>query len=98
MHLVSEVSVSLQPPPPRTTITRIQYEPLYHGPPMNASFGDLPVELLPLVVRNVVRPSHLAKLCLVNKSIRVFATELLYGSIFIYSWHKEWKEKVRDSE
>ena len=62
---------------------------------MSVKFNDLPVELLPLVVRNVVRPSHLARLCLINKSFHVFAVEHLYEAVYIYSWHKEWREKVR---
>ncbi|OSD01016.1 hypothetical protein PYCCODRAFT_1370033 [Trametes coccinea BRFM310] len=59
-----------------------------------ACFQDLPVELLPLVLQHVVRPSHLAALCLVNKSFYTFAVPLLYERVFIYAWHKEGKAKV----
>ncbi|KAI9060041.1 hypothetical protein FKP32DRAFT_1613869 [Trametes sanguinea] len=59
-----------------------------------ARFQDLPVELLPLVLQHVVRPSHLAALCLVNKSFYTFAVPLLYERVFIYAWHKEGKTKV----
>lgn len=55
---------------------------------------DLPVELLPFIVQHVIRPSHLSALCLVNKSFYVFAVELLYRSVYIYSWHKDWRAKV----
>lgn len=59
-----------------------------------AQFQDLPVELLPLVVLHVVRPSHLAALCLVNKTFYTFAVPLLYERVFIYAWHKEGKYKA----
>ncbi|KAI0324544.1 hypothetical protein GY45DRAFT_1349369 [Cubamyces sp. BRFM 1775] len=59
-----------------------------------ARFSDLPVELLPLVVSHIVRPSHLATLCLVNKTFYTFATPILYERVFIYAWHKEGKAKV----
>lgn len=59
-----------------------------------AQFKDLPVELLPLVVLHVVRPSHLAALCLVNKTFYTFAVPLLYERVFIYAWHKEGKSKA----
>ncbi|KAM5546113.1 hypothetical protein V8D89_000239 [Ganoderma adspersum] len=59
-----------------------------------AQFIDLPVELLPIVVQHIVRPSHLAAVCLVNQSFYTFAVPLLYERIFIYAWHKEGKAKV----
>ncbi|KAI0767578.1 hypothetical protein C8Q74DRAFT_1281089 [Fomes fomentarius] len=59
-----------------------------------AQFNDLPVELLPLIVQHVVKPSHLVALCLVNKSFYTFVVLLLYERIFIYAWHKEGKAKV----
>ncbi|KAI0634610.1 hypothetical protein C8Q77DRAFT_1217663 [Trametes polyzona] len=59
-----------------------------------AVFSDLPVELLPLVVQHIVRPSHLAALCLVSKTFYNFAVPLLYERVFIYAWHKEGKAKV----
>ncbi|KAI0357708.1 hypothetical protein OH77DRAFT_1494614 [Trametes cingulata] len=59
-----------------------------------AQFEDLPVELLPLIMQHVVRPSHLATLCLVNKTFYGFAVPLLYERVFIYAWHREGKAKV----
>ncbi|PPR07496.1 hypothetical protein CVT26_013465 [Gymnopilus dilepis] len=57
-------------------------------------FLDLPIELLPEILKYVVKPQHLASACLVNKAFRTFATTRLYERIFIYSWHKEGKAKV----
>ncbi|KAI0366515.1 hypothetical protein BV20DRAFT_640211 [Pilatotrama ljubarskyi] len=59
-----------------------------------AQFSDLPVELLPLVVQHIVRPSHLATLCLVNKTFYTFAVPQLYERVFMHAWHKEGKAKV----
>ncbi|KAI0649755.1 hypothetical protein C8Q79DRAFT_997801 [Trametes meyenii] len=59
-----------------------------------ANFEDLPIELLPLVLQHIVRPSHLASLCLVNAAFCSFAVPLLYERVFIYAWHKEGKAKV----
>ncbi|KAI1787138.1 hypothetical protein LXA43DRAFT_1167597 [Ganoderma leucocontextum] len=61
-----------------------------------AQFIHLSVELLPIVVQHIVRPSHLAAICLVNQSFYfyTFALPLLYERIFIYAWHKEGKVKV----
>ena len=59
-----------------------------------AHFNDLPVELLPLVVSHIVRPSSLATLCLVNKTFYTVAVPLLYERVFIYAWHKEGKAKA----
>lgn len=58
------------------------------------SFTDLPIELLPLVVEHIFRPSYLAKFCLVNRVFQRFATPLLYQQLFIYAWHKDAKAKV----
>ncbi|KAF8958990.1 hypothetical protein BDZ97DRAFT_1923300 [Flammula alnicola] len=57
-------------------------------------FLDLPIEILPEILEYVVKPQHLAKLCLVNKTFRPFATSRLYEKIYIYSWHREGKSKV----
>ncbi|KAH7928874.1 hypothetical protein BV22DRAFT_1146203 [Leucogyrophana mollusca] len=54
-------------------------------------FLDLPLELLPLVFSHVVRPQHLAVLCLVNRSFHTFALPRLYQRVFIYAWHKKLK-------
>jgi hypothetical protein len=59
------------------------------------SFLDLPVEILPEIVCHIVKPQFLAALCLVNKTFNDFASEKLYERIYIYSWHRESKVKVR---
>ena len=59
-----------------------------------AQFNDLPLELLPLVLHHLVKPSHLSAVCLVNHSFYTFAVPLLYERVFIYSWHKEGKTRV----
>ena len=57
-------------------------------------FLDLPLEILPEIFSHVVKPQHLASLCLVNNSFRTFAVYKLYDRISIYSWHKEGKTKA----
>ena len=57
-------------------------------------FQDLPLEILPEIFNHIVKPQHLASLCLVNNSFRTFAVRRLYERVFIYSWHKEGKTKV----
>ncbi|OCH90186.1 hypothetical protein OBBRIDRAFT_777389 [Obba rivulosa] len=59
-----------------------------------AQFLDLPIELLPLILQHIVRPSHFAALCLVSKSFYDFAVSRLYERIYIYAWHREGKTKV----
>ena len=59
-----------------------------------AQFNDLPLELLPMVVQHLIRPSHLAALCLVNQLFYTFTVPLLYERVFIYAWHREGKAKV----
>ena len=51
-------------------------------------FPDLPVDLLPLILQHIVRPQHLAWVCLVNKDFHSFAIVYLYGRIAIYPWFK----------
>ncbi len=62
-----------------------------------AQFADLPLELLPAIIQHVVKPSHLAAVCLVDHRFYEFAIPLLYERVFIYAWHKEGKAKVSDS-
>ncbi|KAF9531062.1 hypothetical protein CPB83DRAFT_849257 [Crepidotus variabilis] len=57
-------------------------------------FLDLPVDVLPVILHFVVKSSHLASACLVNKEFSTFATPLLYDSVCIYSWHIDGKKKV----
>ncbi|EPT01925.1 hypothetical protein FOMPIDRAFT_1160757 [Fomitopsis schrenkii] len=61
---------------------------------MSQTFLDLPLELLPVIMQQLVRPSHFAALCLVNRSFYAFAVPYLYERAFIYAWHKEGKAKV----
>ena len=62
-----------------------------------AQFADLPLELLPVIVQYVVKPSHLAAICLVDHRFYEFTIPLLYERVFIYAWHKEGKAKVSGS-
>ncbi|KAH9934099.1 hypothetical protein B0H21DRAFT_759722 [Amylocystis lapponica] len=57
-------------------------------------FLELPLELLPDILQHIIRPSHLAAICLVNKSFHFFAVSQLYKRAFIYAWHKDGKAKV----
>lgn len=59
-----------------------------------AKFSDLPLELLPIILVNLLKPHHLALACLVNKSFHTFAVPWLYNHVSIYSWHREGKIKV----
>lgn len=59
-----------------------------------AYFLQLPLELLPIIFDFVLRPQHVSKLCLVNKSFNKFATPLLYRRVFVFAWYKEAKTKV----
>lgn len=84
--------------PPGSLLHCSRTQPILYDMPEQveelAQFTDLPVELLPIVVQHIVRPSHLAAVCLVNQSFYTFASPLLYERIFIYAWHKEGKAKV----
>jgi len=57
-------------------------------------FLKLPPELLPVIFDFVLRPQHIYRLCLVNKTFNRFATPLLYRRVFIFAWHREAKTKV----
>lgn len=56
------------------------------------TFNDLPLELLPAIVRNVVKPESLASFCLVNKTFCEFTRPFLYRTIAVFPWNH--KEKV----
>ncbi|KAI0341442.1 hypothetical protein BDW22DRAFT_1408085 [Trametopsis cervina] len=58
------------------------------------SFSNLPTELLPSILQHIIRPNHLAELCLVNNAFYAFTAPVLYRRAFIYSWHKDGKSKV----
>ncbi|KAI0030157.1 hypothetical protein K488DRAFT_79788 [Vararia minispora EC-137] len=55
---------------------------------------DLPIELFPLIVGHVVKASHLACICLVNKPFYALAVPLLYKRIVIRHWYTDWKRRV----
>ncbi|KAL5497830.1 hypothetical protein ACEPAH_2761 [Sanghuangporus vaninii] len=57
-------------------------------------FVDLPVELLPLIIQHVLRPSHLVQLCLVNKDFHESTVPVLYERPAIYAWHREAKNRA----
>lgn len=59
-----------------------------------ARFLDLPLDVLPLIMQHLVRPSHLAAVCLVSKYFLRYTIPQLYESAYIYAWHKEGKVKV----
>ena len=61
-------------------------------PPFMITFNDLPLELLPGIVQNVVKPMNLASFCLVNKIFCEFTRPFLYHTIAVFPWHH--KEKV----
>ena len=57
-------------------------------------FLDLPIELLPAILRHIINPHQLALCCLVNKTFSLFAIPQLYECIYIYAWHRHAKFKV----
>lgn len=57
-------------------------------------FTDLPLEIVPLVVRHLLRPQHLAWVCLVSKSFHAYSAPLLYERVSIFAWYKEAKIKA----
>ena len=61
-----------------------------------ASFVDLPIDLLPIILRHIVRPNHLAANRLVNRSFDAFAAPRLFEEILIFAWHKDAKSRVND--
>jgi len=62
------------------------------------TFNNLPLELLPVIVQNVVNPSNLASFCLVSKTFREFTRPLLYHTIAVFPWNQKEKVKERDRE
>ena len=60
-------------------------------PTFMTAFNDLPLELLPAIVQNVVKPSSLASFCLVNKAFCEFTRPFLYHTVALF-WNN--KEKV----
>ncbi|KAH8102069.1 hypothetical protein BXZ70DRAFT_1016133, partial [Cristinia sonorae] len=58
-----------------------------------AIFQELPLDLLPLILWQLVRPSHVANASLVNKGFYTFAIGQLYRRVFIYAWHANVKTR-----
>lgn len=63
-----------------------------------ASGPDLPLELLPEILRHLPRVHHLTKTALVNHLFYQATIPELYKRASIYSWHKEGKLKVSSKE
>jgi hypothetical protein len=57
------------------------------------AFNDLPLEMLPGIVQNIVQPSSLALICLVSKTVCKFTQPFLYHTITVLPWHRK-VEKV----
>ena len=62
--------------------------------PILSGFNDLPLEIIPLIVQHIVRPQHLAEICLVDKVFYSAAIPILYERTTIFAWHKNAKTKV----
>ncbi|OBZ76446.1 hypothetical protein A0H81_03102 [Grifola frondosa] len=73
-------------------LTKQQLNTVRHG--ANLPRLNLYQKLLPVILQYIVKPGHLAVLCLVNKSFYAFCIPYLYQRAFIYAWHKEGKAKV----
>lgn len=56
------------------------------------AFSDLPLDILPGIVQNVVQSRNLVSSCLVNKAFCKFTQPFLYHTITVLSWHP--KDKV----
>ncbi|TDL27812.1 hypothetical protein BD410DRAFT_712707 [Rickenella mellea] len=54
-------------------------------------FNDLPQELLPLIIQQIVKPQHLAWSCPVSKMFYRYAVPRLYERAAIFAWYKEGK-------
>ncbi|KZV67676.1 hypothetical protein PENSPDRAFT_611087 [Peniophora sp. CONT] len=59
-----------------------------------ALFSDLPVDLLPLILEQILKASHLGQICLVNKVFYEFSVSQLYSRIIIRHWYHDVKSKV----
>ena len=58
-------------------------------------FKELPSDIVPLILRHLVKPHYLAATSLVCKLFHVSAIPLLYYEVSIYTWHRDPKAKVR---
>ncbi|VDB86402.1 unnamed protein product [Peniophora sp. CBMAI 1063] len=59
-----------------------------------ALFSDLPIDLLPSILEQILKASHLAQLCLVNRGFYEVAVPQLYSRIIIRHWYHDVKTKV----
>lgn len=62
-----------------------------------AQFNDLPIDVLPIILQNLMKPVHLASSRLVNRSFNQFAVSQLFEHIFVFAWHKQAKTRVNES-
>ena len=62
------------------------------------TFNNLPLELLPVIVQNVVNPESLASFCLVNKTFCEFTRPFLYHTVVVFPWHQKEKVMERDRD
>lgn len=72
------------------------YDPNHHlqNSYKMTQFLDLPLEILPVIFENILKPHHITTICLVNKTFHEFAIPRLYDRASIYSWQREGKTKV----
>ena len=61
-----------------------------------ALFRDLPLDLVPLIVVNLLESAHIASLCLVNHTFYTFAVPTLYERIFTHPRQQSSKLRVCD--
>lgn len=88
--LITTVSCCL--PPRLSGVRNINAHHVVHS--KMDCFALLPIDLLPNILEEIIRPAHLASVCLVNSTFHAFGIQILYRRVFIYSWHKEAKAKV----
>ncbi|KAG9031474.1 hypothetical protein FRB95_002720 [Tulasnella sp. JGI-2019a] len=60
-----------------------------------SQFSDLPVEILPTILHRLSRYQDLWACCLASRIFYELATPVLYQWIYVFSWRKNGKEKVR---
>lgn len=62
---------------------------------MTAQFADLPIEVLPIILQNIPRIQDLSACSLVSKAFHELGVPVLYRWVYIHSWRRDGKEKVR---
>jgi len=68
------------------------------SPPFMPTFNNLPLELLPVIVQNIVNPESLALFCLVSKAFCDFTRPFLYNTITVFPWNQKEKVMERDHD